>query len=273
MIMVKVSVIIGVYNCADTLCEALDSLYSQTFKDFEMIMCDDGSTDGTWEVANRYAECYENFVLLRNAENLGLNKALNRCLAVAKGEYIARMDGDDISLPERFEKEVAFLDEHPEYAIVSCAMLHFDEMGVFYKGYLHKGEPEKKEFNYGSPFCHAPSMIRKDALMSVKGYGENDRLLRVEDYDLWVRLYLAGFRGYRIPEHLYAYRDDIKAAHRRTSRARINDIYAHWRALRMLDLNLVPFVKYSIKNLLLAIMPMWVYEKLRKIKYRNVVIE
>lgn len=265
--------IIGVYNCADTLCEALESLYAQTFKDFEVIMCDDGSTDGTWEVANWYAECHDNIVLLRNAENLGLNKALNRCLAVAKGEYIARMDGDDISLPERFEKEVTFLDEHPEYAIVSCAMLHFDEMGVFYKGYLHKGEPEKKEFNYGSPFCHAPSMIRRDALLFVKGYDESERLLRIEDYDLWVRLYLAGFRGYRLPEHLYAYRDDVEAAHRRTSRARINEIYAHWRALKMLDLELLPFIKFSMRNILLASMPMWLYEKLRNKKYRNEVIE
>lgn len=270
--MVKVSVIIGVYNCADTLCEALDSLYAQTFKDFEIILCDDGSSDGTYDVARKYRDDHDNVVLLRNDKNLGLNKTLNRCLAVAQGEYIARMDGDDISLPERFEKEVRFLDEHPEYAVVSCAMIHFDENGVYHKGNLQEGEPDKKGFNYGSLFNHAPSMMRKDALLAVNGYEENDWLIRIEDYDLWVRLYAAGFRGYNLSEHLYAFRDDREAAHRRTARARINGIYAHWRALRLLDLDMLLFVRYSMRNLLKAYMPMWVYEKLRKRKYRNEVV-
>ena len=104
----------GIYNCASTLQEALDSLYAQTYQDFEIILCDDGSKDKTYEVALENQRKHDNIVLLRNEQNLGLNVTLNKCLAAAEGEYIARMDGDDISLPTRFEKQVKFLDEHPE---------------------------------------------------------------------------------------------------------------------------------------------------------------
>ena len=110
--MSKVSIIMGIYNCASTLSEAIDSILMQTFKDWELIMCDDGSIDNTYQIAKRYQKHVgRKIVLLKNDQNMGLNYTLNRCLAVASGEYIARMDGDDISLPTRLEKEVEFLKE------------------------------------------------------------------------------------------------------------------------------------------------------------------
>ena len=99
----------GIYNCAPTLAEALDSLYAQTYQDFKIILCDDGSTDNTYEVARHYADSHDNIVLVRNERNMGLNYTLNHCLRYADTEYCARMDGDDISLPTRFEKEINFL--------------------------------------------------------------------------------------------------------------------------------------------------------------------
>ena len=110
----------GIFNCSDTLSEALDSILAQTYQNWELILCDDGSTDDTYRVASEYCGRYPGkIVLLQNEKNMGLNHTLNRCLAAATGVYIARMDGDDISLPERLYLEVAFLDAHPEYAIVS----------------------------------------------------------------------------------------------------------------------------------------------------------
>ena len=107
----RISVIMGIYNCASTLREALDSLINQSYQDFEVIMCDDGSTDNTYAVAKEYCNLYPGkFILLSNDHNLGLNKTLNKCLQYAKGDYIARMDGDDISLPNRFKQEIEFLD-------------------------------------------------------------------------------------------------------------------------------------------------------------------
>ena len=266
--MPRISVLMGIYNCAPTLQEALDSLYAQTFQDFQIILCDDGSTDTTLAVAEENARRHPNIVLLRNDRNRGLNYTLNRCLAAADTELCARMDGDDISLPERFEKEVQFLDEHPEYAVVSCPMIHFDVDGEYMRGMIESCEPDINSFNYGSPFCHAPAMVRTAAYKAVGGYSEDSRLLRMEDYNLWTKLYVAGFKGCNISEHLYAMRDDKNAARRRTLRARLNGIYAHWLAYNWLHLSFPLFCKYAVTNVLLGIMPGWLYERVRNLKNR-----
>ena len=136
--MAKVSIIMGIYNCAATLPEAIDSILTQTFPDWQLVLCDDGSKDNTYTVAKAYQEKFpDKIVLLQNERNMGLNHTLNRCLQAATGEYVARMDGDDISLPPRLEKEVAFLDAHPEYAIVSTPMIFFDESGDWGRSYAN----------------------------------------------------------------------------------------------------------------------------------------
>ena len=129
----KVSIIMGIYNCANTLEEAIESLLQQTYHDWELIMCDDGSQDNTYEIAEKFSKKYENIIVFQNERNMGLNYTLNRCLERANGVYIARMDGDDFSLATRLEKEVAFLDQHKEYAIVSTNMIYFDENGEWGK--------------------------------------------------------------------------------------------------------------------------------------------
>lgn len=261
--MARISVIMGIYNCASTLAEALDSLCSQTYQDFKIILCDDGSTDDTYEVAKEYAEKYDNIILISNGENKGLNYTLNHCLKYVDTEYVARMDGDDISLPTRFEKEITFLDEHPEYAIVSCPMIYFDENGEFGRGNA-QGEPQKADLIYGPIFCHAPCMIRTIAYRSVGGYTENPRLLRYEDYNLWMKMYEAGYKGFNIEECLYAMRDNRLAAKRRTLKSRLNGIYAHYLAYRRLHLSLVGLIKYSMHSLLAGLMPSFLYAIIHK---------
>lgn len=149
--MAKVSIIMGIYNCAATLPEAIDSILAQTFPDWQLVLCDDGSKDNTYAVAKAYQERIpDKIILLQNEQNMGLNHTLNRCLQAATGEYVARMDGDDVSLPSRLEKEVAFLDAHPEYAIVSSPMIFFDESGDWGRSYAIK-EPTKRDFIKHSP--------------------------------------------------------------------------------------------------------------------------
>ncbi|MFO7611574.1 MAG: glycosyltransferase, partial [Clostridia bacterium] len=204
----RVTVIMGVYNCGDTLAEALESLMSQSYRDFTTVICDDGSTDNTYGIASRYCERHPGrFILLRNGRNLGLNHTLNECLRIAGGEYIARMDGDDVSLPERFEKQVGFLDANPEYAIVSTPMIYFDSDGEWGVG-NPSTVPAAKDFPRGTPFAHAASMVRKEAMDAVGGYTVDNKLLRVEDYHLWIKLYQKGYSGYNLPEPLYKARDD-----------------------------------------------------------------
>lgn len=258
----RVSVLIGIYNCASTLDEALESLYNQTFQDFKIILCDDGSSDNTYEVAKKHLINHGNIVLLKNKKNMGLNYTLNRCLEYADTEYCARMDGDDISLPTRFEKEVRFLDDHPEFAIVTTPMKYFDTGGVFRIGNGGK-EPKLTDFPKASPFCHAPCMVRKEAYDTVGGYTVDKKLLREEDYHLWIKMYKAGYRGYTIDEPLYLMRDDRNAAMRRTFKSRYNEAYVKHLACKILDL---PFYYHihCLKPLILGIMPVWMYRWLYK---------
>lgn len=221
--MPKISIIMGIYNCAETLPEAIDSVLTQTFSDWQLILCDDGSKDNTYGIAKEYQGRFpEKILLLQNEQNMGLNHTLNRCLQVASGEYVARMDGDDISLPTRIEKEAAFLDAHPEYAIVSTPMIFFDEHGDWGRSYAIE-EPTKRDFIKHSPVhCHAPCMIRREAYLAVGGYTEDRRMLRFEDVNLWYKLYAKGYAGYNLDEPLYKMRDDHAAASRRSLKSRMN---------------------------------------------------
>lgn len=271
--MSKVSVIMGIYNCAATLPEAIDSILNQTFSDWELILCDDGSKDDTYLVANHYKMHYpEKIVLMRNEENQGLNYTLNRCLKTSKGEYIARMDGDDISLPTRLEKEVDFLDSHPEFAIVSTPMIFFDENGEWGRSYSIN-EPKKEDFIKHSPvFCHAPCMIRRKAYLDVGGYTVDKRMLRFEDVNLWYKLYAKNYKGYNLDEPLYKMRDDLKASRRRNLKSRMNGVYVTYVGFKLFQF---PWYMYSyvildfLKHLIKGVMPEKVYMFFHKKKDRQ----
>ena len=252
----------GIYNCASTLQEALDSLYAQTYQDFEIILCEDGSKDNTYEIALENQKQHNNIVLLRNPHNMGLNQTLNNCLAVAKGEYIARMDGDDISLPTRFEKEVNFLENHPDFAIVSAPMIHFDENGDYRVGSAVE-YPSKNDFVKGTPICHAPCMVRTEALKKVGGYSDDKYLRRVEDYHLWFKMYAAGYKAYNIQEPLYKMRDDRNAYSRRNWANRRNEMYVKFVGFKMLGISWYKWV-YILRPLILFLLPSFLYNYLHR---------
>ena len=248
----KVSVIMGIYNCASTLPAAIDSILEQTYSNWELILCDDGSVDATYQVAAGYRDRYpEKVVLLRNEKNMGLNHALNSCLAAATGAYIARMDGDDISFPERLALEAAFLDSHPEYAIVSCPMVYFDDNGDWGTGTV-KERPEALDFVPGTPFCHAPCMVRAEA------YASNPRTLRAEDYDLWFRLYELGYQGYNLQTPLYKMRDDENAYHRRKFRYCLNEAYVRATGFQRLQLPVRNYI-WVLRPILVGLLPKRLY--------------
>lgn len=263
--MSRVSVIMGIYNCESTLSEAIDSLLTQTFTDWKLIMCDDGSYDDTYAVAESYQVSYpEKIILIKNKENCGLNYTLNRCLQYADTEYVARMDGDDISLSERFEREVEFLDSHPEYAIVSCPMVYFDAEGDFKVG-TGSGEPNIHNFVKGTPFCHAPCMVRREAYEAVNGYTVSAKRLRVEDWDLWIRMYEKGYRGFNIAEPLYKMRDDRNAISRRKFKFRINEVQVGASAVKKLKLPFSCYI-FCMRPILVGLMPLPLYKYLHRKK-------
>lgn len=253
----RITVIMGIYNCASTLEEALDSLMAQTYQDFKVILCDDGSQDDTYAVAKSYSERYNNILILRNEKNMGLNYTLNRCLDLADTEYCARMDGDDVCDPTRFEKEINFLDSHSEYAFVTSQMHYFDSKGVFMTGH-GEGETELSDYPKHTPYNHAPCMVRTYAYKMVGGYTVDKKLLRQEDYHLWLKMKNNGFRGYTLPEPLYSMRDDNKAYERRNWKSRRNEAYVKYLACRMLHL---PFYNYifCLKPIIIYLLPSKVY--------------
>lgn len=258
-----ISVIMGVYNCKDTVSEAIESILNQTYQDFEFVICDDGSTDGTFEIVNEYAGRFpDKIVFVSNEENKGLNFTLNHCLQCAKGKYIARMDGDDLSLSNRFETEVLFLEHHPDIAILGASLRAFDENGVWG---LHtfKDYPEGKDFMKGSPFSHSVCMVRHEAYDAVNGYSEGDKLLRVEDYHLWVKMYSKGYRGANLSEELYLYRDDRAGYKKRKFKYRLNQAYVCALAVKLLHLP-VWYLVFSVRPILIGVLPARLYEVLHR---------
>lgn len=252
--MTQVSVLMGIYNCAYTLEEAVNSIINQTFTDWELIMCDDCSTDNTLAVAQELAKKDSRIKVIKNEKNLTLAPTLNRCLEVASGKYVARMDGDDVCDPTRFEKEFKVLESHDCYAIVSCNMNLYDNGGI-YRVIKYKEVPQKQDFITGSQFCHAGCMVRTEAIKAVNGYSESMDYKRVEDYDLWVRMYRAGYIGYNIQEPLYSMRDDRNALSRRTFESRKNEARVVKNVYKWFNMPkknviyvIVPIIKWFVPN-------------------------
>lgn len=265
--MPRISVLMGIYNCAPTLQEALDSLYAQTYQDFQIILCDDGSKDDTYKIAEENAKKHDNIILIKNDRNRGLNYTLNHCLEYADTELVARMDGDDISLPDRFQIEIDFLDSHPEIDIVSTPCIYFDEGGIFRKG-VGQGDVKKMQFLRRPPMSHAPCMGKTDAFKAVGGYSVSPWLLRVEDYHLWFKFYAAGYKMHRMRDSKYMMRDDRNAKNRRTWRSRLNEVYVKHIGYRMIG---IPWYYqiYAIEPLIRQIIPNFLYQYLRRRKMKK----
>lgn len=265
----KVSVLMGIYNCEKTLGRAIESVLNQSYVNWELIMCDDGSNDSTYEIAKIYEEKYpDKIILLKNHENKGLNITLNKCLAMAKGEYIARQDADDCSLPKRFTKQVEYLNNNRECAFVSTSMVVNNGIESIGKRIQPDTRPQKKGFMYSNQFFHAPVMIRKSALLKVNGYTEDVKLLRVEDYNLWTKLYAAGFYGENMKEILYEVYEDEMVYKRRRLKYRINGAYALILAVDMLGLPQY-YKAYAIKGIIKGVVPNYIYKRIHQYKLKK----
>lgn len=262
--MPKVSVLMGVYNNADTVNDSIDSILKQTFTDWEFIICDDGSNDNTEQIIEEYIKNDSRIKLIKNDKNQGLPFTLNKCIAAASGEYCARMDGDDTCDPCRLQKQVDFLDSHNEYGFVSTRMTRYDEIGIYQiPEKIASYEPTKMDLIKGSPYCHAPVMIRKAVYEMVGGYRDIPQTQGVEDYDLWFRLFSLGVKGYILQEPLYHMFDGRAAAKRRTFKRRINEAWVRKEGYKLIR---APFYLriYVLKPLIIGLLPQWLYILIHK---------
>jgi glycosyltransferase involved in cell wall biosynthesis len=206
-----VSVLLPCYNAAATLREALDSLSRQSLTDFEIVAVDDGSSDKTAEILDHRASTDPRLRIITQPHS-GIIKALNRGLAACRAPYVARMDSDDCSLPERLALQAAYLDRHPVTAVVSCLVSGFPAGGVrqgllIYIDWLNslvRDEDMRREIFIESPMAHPSVMFRKVWVERVGGYQEHGW---AEDYDLWLRLYSAGARFAKVEQVLLQWRE------------------------------------------------------------------
>ena len=259
-----ISVIMGVYNCEETIRDSIECIINQTYKNWEFIICDDGSTDATYSILLEYEKKDPRFIVLRNEGNKGLNYTLNKCLARTQGVLVARMDGDDRCSPERFEVQIKVLKEEEGLAFVS-SNVDFYSGDEIWGTTNHMEYPDNKEFLRRSPFSHAACMIKKSAFEQVGGYTESKKLLRVEDYHLWLKLYKEGYKGKNIKLSLYQAQDDMKSYHRRKFKYSINQVYVRWLAVKYLKLPLYGYL-LALKPLIVALLPRKLYLHLHRKK-------
>jgi glycosyltransferase involved in cell wall biosynthesis len=201
-----VSVVMPVYNGETYLREAADSILGQTFADFEFIIVDDASTDSSVEIVRAYAD--PRIRLVRNDRNLGVSGSLNRAIQLARGTYVARMDADDVSRPERLARQVAFLDAHPACGVVGTWTEIYSERTSTGRAHRHPTEDLdiKYEVLFDSPFVHSTVMIRGDVFTAVGLYPVTDSSPYPEDFVLWSRIARA-FGTANLPEALLVYRE------------------------------------------------------------------
>lgn len=204
-----------VYNAERFLAQAIDSILGQTFSDWELIIVNDGSTDNSKAIIESYSD--ERIKYCENESNLKLIKTLNRGIDLCTGEYIARMDADDVASPYRLEKQVAFLDENPLYIMCGTNAAVIDNEGKRIGKIQNLESNDFLQINllFSDPFVHPTMLIRRD-ILSIKKYDEHYK--HIEDYELWCRIAPMGYIA-NIGEELLEYRwhdTNISVVHSKT---------------------------------------------------------
>lgn len=250
------------YNCEKTIHKAINSILAQTYENWVMIICDDGSTDSTLSILMQYAEDYPGkFVIIQNEKNSKLPYSLNHCLKYVETELVARMDGDDWSTPDRFEKQVAFLKEHPDCDLLGTGIAVSDNENVL-TTIIQPDKPKPEDMLHINCFSHATIMTYMRVYKALEGYSLDPSVERCEDLDLWTRFFEKGFVGYNLPECLYYILEDENAVKRRNLRNRLNTAKTLMRGYKRMGLHGFACYKKAYLQVLTYFIPMGIYKKL-----------
>ena len=214
----------AVYNGEKYLAEAIDSILGQTFRDFEFIIVDDGSTDRTIELLTSFATRDERIRIIANEKNIGLAESLNSAIEIAQGELIARMDADDISLPDRFEKQVEFLSNHSTVRIIGGSLIQIDELGNKQGRLVPPSSSSLIRWNMllgnGIIASHPSVMMDKDFIQDLGGYGD---FRAAQDFELWSRTFdMDPFPITNLEDNLLYYRHHLQMNTKQLSRVQEN---------------------------------------------------
>lgn len=259
-----VSVIIPTHNAENTIDRCLESVVNQTYKNLQVICCDDCSKDKTWEKLLEWHKKDLRIEVIKNDTNMRAAYTRNQCISKAIGTYIAQIDDDDYMVLERIEKQVAFLEEHHEYDFVSSGAYLFDENGIWGQASRPKGySPLPRDFLWNSCFINPTVTFRTTSLKSVNGYRVAKETRRAQDYDLFMRLYAHGYKGFILPELLTYYYRGEKSYPKCKYRYRIDEAKIRYKNFRKLGLMPKGMI-YVIKPLIVGLLPIKFIESFKK---------
>lgn len=253
---------------ADYLKMAVESVLEQENVDFELIICNDNAPVEYAEYLHRLAENDERVHIIDNPESRGLAYALNLCIGMARGKYLARMDDDDLCAPSRLKIQLDCLENHPEFAYTGCNAKLMDENGVWGHRQLPE-EPEKKDFLRFLPFIHPAVMFRKEIFEVQEAYRTGTR--RGEDYEMFMRLSAVGCKGYNIQEELFFYREDRDSYRRRKVGSRLDEVKIRYDGFKALGIMLPWGWLYVLRPLAAAFVPAPLSYSVKKVYHWTVV--
>ena len=260
-----ISVIMSVYNTEESfLRNSIESICNQTYKNIEFIIVTDKPTDNSIQIVKEYKAKDERIILIENNENIGLTKSLNKALAIAKGKYIARMDGDDVCYPERLAKQVDFLLSHEEFDAVGSIANVSDGQKIF-EVRKTKEIPTKDDVLKGPPFIHPSIMMKKSAYEKLGGYTVSERTVRGQDLDLWFRFFAQGLKGYNIQDPLIEYYEKKNDYKKRTLKTAIMYTKTNLYGYRLVKAKLYKF-PLAFKPILSYLVPKKLLKKYHQVK-------
>ncbi|MBO6242187.1 MAG: glycosyltransferase [Butyrivibrio sp.] len=221
-----VSIIVACYNGAKYIDQCMESLVNQTYQNIEIIICDDCSTDSSKEKIQQWVDKDSRVRGIFLSSNRYAAAARNECIKLASGKYIAVQDVDDISELNRIEILHGKFMQDGRISIVSSSMkVFYNQLGDSNQIMQRKKrKPTKWTFLNGIPFFHPATMFTAECIRAVGGYAEGENTRRIEDYDLFARLYADGYKGINIDEPLYYYRQDKDCISRRSLKSRVQGI-------------------------------------------------
>ncbi len=254
--MPRISVLLCVHNPdKKELYQAVQSVIVQTFEDWEMILYDDGS-DEAYEVFIYEISCLDARIrYVRNPVHHSLAYGLNQSLKIAAGEYAARMDADDISAPERFCRQLAFLESHRRYLWVGSNIALINAQGEIWGERHYPATPENRDFLKYSPYAHPAVMFRRKELLEFGGYFKGESACRGEDYELFMRLHGAGARGFNLQEILLHYREAESSYGRRKLRFQLQEAGIRFTGFRRMGIVTPKVFVYVIKPVVVWMVP------------------
>lgn len=251
-----ISVIMGVYYCRPNtalLERSVRSLLDQTFQNLEILICDDGSSNDAMQFLDQIAQQDRRIRLIRPGGIYSLPNKLNVCLQVAHGSYIARMDDDDFSHPDRLEKQLAYLRAYPDIQFVGSNVTLIQNRQAIGVRTLPP-TPKVRDFLMTQPYVHPALLFRRICLDAVGGYSEDKYCILCEDYDLLLRLYENGYVGANLQEPLLDYTVPASAKGNHRMCHRWNEAVTRFRRFRAL--NLLPGAfPYVLKPLAVGLLP------------------